>query len=282
MIGRVLDDEGWLRAILEPAVELGVTVFGLTTVASSWRLEARRVPEHYVTLVVSEVNACSAAGRRLELGPDALLWLAPEVPHTMAPRDARRPFTFYHLRFTLCAAGVPLGTRRDLLHLPPPTALRPLMEALHAEYLHRRPFGSLCFRAILAQFFAELLRAERGRRPACVGLDRVQQRHLNGFINRHIRERIGTRELARAVQLSPDYFRQLFGATYGCAPRTYLMRQRMRRAAVLLLESPLRISAVAREFGYDDIFVFSRLFRKVWGLSPRAYRAAAAPPPVEF
>jgi len=270
-----LNDEEWLAAILEPAVELSVTMFGLTTVSSRWHLDARCVPEHYVTLVVRDVNACTVAGRQFDLAPDALLWLAPGVAHSMAPRDAQRRFTFYHLRFTLSRFGTPLRTRRDLLHIPRASSLRPLMEALYTEHCRAEPFGSLCFRGILAQFFAELLRTERGLRRACAGLDRAQQRHLTRFINHHVRTRLGTCELARELGLSPGHFRVLFRATYGCAPRTHLMRERMRRAAVLLLESTQSISAIARALGYEDIFVFSRLFKKVWGQSPRAYRKAA-------
>ena len=46
----------------------------------------------------------------------------------------------------------------------------------------------------------------------------------------------------------------------------------MRLATVRLLETNSNISEIALQLGYRDVFLFSRQFKAVHGLSPKAYR----------
>ena len=52
----------------------------------------------------------------------------------------------------------------------------------------------------------------------------------------------------------------------------YLTRWRMQRAAGLLAGSAVKVSAVAREVGYDSEAAFSRAFKKLTGVAPAAWR----------
>ncbi len=56
------------------------------------------------------------------------------------------------------------------------------------------------------------------------------------------------------------------------SPINYLIGVRLRQARYLLLDRQLQISEIARRVGYDDLFHFSKLFKKHFGLSPRALR----------
>ena len=52
----------------------------------------------------------------------------------------------------------------------------------------------------------------------------------------------------------------------------YVATLRMHRAAYLLADENLRISEIGAMVGYDDLYYFSRCFKKHYGLSPRAMR----------
>lgn len=52
----------------------------------------------------------------------------------------------------------------------------------------------------------------------------------------------------------------------------WLVRERLRWAAQRLSESDIAIGDLARQLGYPDIFSFSRQFKQVHGVSPRAHR----------
>ena len=53
---------------------------------------------------------------------------------------------------------------------------------------------------------------------------------------------------------------------------TFLTGWRLALAADLLLEPDATVGAVARQVGYGSPFAFSTAFKRVYGVSPRAYR----------
>jgi AraC-like DNA-binding protein len=62
----------------------------------------------------------------------------------------------------------------------------------------------------------------------------------------------------------------------GRPPLAYLTECRMDEAEALLSDTDLGIAQIARFVGYADAFGFSAAFKRLKGLSPSAYRAAAA------
>jgi AraC-like DNA-binding protein len=68
-------------------------------------------------------------------------------------------------------------------------------------------------------------------------------------------------------------FRAAFEQTMGRPPHKYFEERRIERAARALVETDHKIVKVAEAEGYDDPYHFSRVFVRVMGVSPRAYRA---------
>jgi len=81
--------------------------------------------------------------------------------------------------------------------------------------------------------------------------------------------------LARAAGVGETALRAGFRALTGSAPRAYLERRRLERAAHRLVDSRRRIGDIAAEAGYDDPYHFSRAFRRVFGVAPRGFRLRA-------
>ena len=83
---------------------------------------------------------------------------------------------------------------------------------------------------------------------------------------------IGLEVVARRSGLSSFHFLRLFSGVVGTTPHQFLLRARLRRAARLLSEPELPVSAVALEAGFKDLSNFVRTFQRAAGLSPRAFR----------
>ncbi|MFG0248664.1 MAG: helix-turn-helix transcriptional regulator [Phycisphaeraceae bacterium JB051] len=79
-------------------------------------------------------------------------------------------------------------------------------------------------------------------------------------------------ELAAQTGLSISHFCARFKQAFGSSAIEYLIEQRMQQAAYLLYDRNLKIQDIAKRVGYDDVFHFSKLFKKHHGLSPRALR----------
>ena len=81
--------------------------------------------------------------------------------------------------------------------------------------------------------------------------------------------------LAHIARLSPYHFLRVFEGLTGTTPHQYLLRVRLRRAAIRLREESAKILDIALACGFGDISNFNRSFRAEFGLSPRAYRSKA-------
>ena len=78
--------------------------------------------------------------------------------------------------------------------------------------------------------------------------------------------------LARDAELSPFHFLRTFEGVTGTTPHQYMLRARLRKAAIRLAREDMKIVDLAFETGFGDVSNFNRAFRAEFGVSPTAYR----------
>jgi AraC-like DNA-binding protein len=87
-------------------------------------------------------------------------------------------------------------------------------------------------------------------------------------------EPLQVHDLARAAGLSRAHFSRAFRAAFGESPHAYLLTRRMERAAALLRTTDRSIADVCLSVGLKSIGSFTTSFKRTYGVSPTAYRAA--------
>jgi len=105
------------------------------------------------------------------------------------------------------------------------------------------------------------------------------------YIKRHQSEVLSLGDVAKAVNMSAFYFCKSFRKATGLTFTDHLARLRIESVKTLLLDPHKRISEAAYEAGFQSLSQFNRVFRRVVGLAPTAYRGqvqtlVAAPSPV--
>jgi AraC-like DNA-binding protein len=75
-------------------------------------------------------------------------------------------------------------------------------------------------------------------------------------------------ELSREARLSPYHFLRLFERVTGLTPHQYVLRARLREAALRLDRGERKVLDVALECGFGDVSNFNRAFRREFGSSP--------------
>lgn len=84
------------------------------------------------------------------------------------------------------------------------------------------------------------------------------------------------REVAREAGLSYESFRKRFAHETGTPPARYRTERRIAAAQTLLLQTNFTLRAVANHLGFSDEFHFSRRFKEVTGVTPRAWRVGGS------
>lgn len=123
-------------------------------------------------------------------------------------------------------------------------------------------------RMLLAVFFKECDQSKISH--AISGLTRFQD--ITEYIYQNINSPISLSQLADIAGLNPIYFSNLFTRLMGISPIQYINKRRIENAQSLLLSTDDSLEHVALQVGINDVFYFSRLFKKITGTCPSAYR----------
>ena len=87
---------------------------------------------------------------------------------------------------------------------------------------------------------------------------------------------ISVSDLAKKVSLSNNYFGEMFQKEVGMTVQQYINKLKIDHARILLEDKSLSISDIADTIGYQDSNYFSRVFKKIYNITPKEYRTVMA------
>jgi YesN/AraC family two-component response regulator len=96
------------------------------------------------------------------------------------------------------------------------------------------------------------------------------------FIHDHSDEELGLTRVAKSVNISANHLSEKFKQVTGVNFVDYIARTRTEKASERLQNSNLRISEIGFAVGFQSLSQFNRVFKKLTGKSPSAYRVARA------
>lgn len=104
------------------------------------------------------------------------------------------------------------------------------------------------------------------------GLAPWQIKRVRGFIDERISHTVLLDEMARQVKLSTSYFSAAFKNSFGISPHNYVIRRRIELAKDKMLNSDAPLCEIALDCGLSDQAHLSRVFRRITGTTPSAWR----------
>ncbi|GHV72732.1 transcriptional regulator [Spirochaetia bacterium] len=115
----------------------------------------------------------------------------------------------------------------------------------------------------------------------CAAKQSIMQLSLDGsegiekaisYMQNHLHEEIHGGRLAEVSHFSYSHLTHLFKRSTGYAPIEFFLRTKIQAAARALYFSNLPVKDIALSYGIEDAYYFSRLFKKIMGVSPSEYR----------
>ena len=92
------------------------------------------------------------------------------------------------------------------------------------------------------------------------------------YIESHLSENLSLRTLADILSISSGYLSTLFRKETGQTLTDYINQKRIRHAMHLLKTTHLQVQTIAQHCGIMDVQYFSKIFKKIVGMTPKAYR----------
>jgi two-component system response regulator YesN len=97
-------------------------------------------------------------------------------------------------------------------------------------------------------------------------------REIVGYIHSHYGEGISLKYLAREMGLTSSYMGQIFRKDTGVGFSEFVNRYRIEQSCLLLKDTNLKISEIARQTGFQDVHYFLKIFKKYRDQSPSEFR----------
>ena len=180
----------------------------------------------------------------------------------------------------------------------PEDAVLDRTESFHVtQPASERGFSALQIRSVMAELCSavrsalddERSTAEESLRRALEALKEMggtetepkeQVRKVTNHVEANLDRPIRNEELATLVRLNPSHFGRAFRNSFGEPPHEYVIRRRVERAQGLMLSTDASLSDIALDCGLADQSHLTRLFRRIVGESPSAWRRARISAPL--
>ncbi|MBR2765118.1 MAG: helix-turn-helix transcriptional regulator [Blautia sp.] len=261
----------------------------------SERFAGRHIPWHWHEWV--EINYLEEGGyllhttdETMEVGQGEAVFLNGNVLHSYDfPEKVNYYSCIFDTRFLAGEYGsyleqkyfAPILRSRSLpvVHIRPDSArgvhmISCLLEMIDA--LREEPRGyEFKIRETMSRFFLLLLEETEGtlsREEAGLDRDMERMKQMLQYIYSHYMEPIGLPDIAKAAGISPRECTRCFGRAIDRPPIRFLIEYRAQMAAMKLSRTGDSISSIAEQCGFLSDSYFGKVFKEIYGCTPREYR----------
>ncbi|MFA6844721.1 MAG: AraC family transcriptional regulator [Sphaerochaetaceae bacterium] len=99
-------------------------------------------------------------------------------------------------------------------------------------------------------------------------------KNVQEYIQGNIKRKITLSEVSSIFGFSQNYLSSLFSRFGGCSFIEYINKEKIAVAKDMMANSDLKVYEISDELGFESSFYFSKVFKKVEGVSPREYLQA--------
>jgi AraC-like DNA-binding protein len=221
----------------------------------------------------------ASGGRHWSVGPGTLVFATRAEAHAYAA-DADDPWTLQWVHFD----GQHAAHFIALTGLRPDESLIPIGEQPHisllfSEILNVLQSGYSLHHLITISASLRQLLSNIAFLNTFAPIASGKGLHVEAVINymlEHLTQSLSLDDFADYAAMSRSYFSSQFREKTGYAVMDYFIRLKIQKACELLETTEMKVVEISHYLGYKDPYYFSRLFKKISGISPSYYRQSMA------
>ncbi len=233
--------------------------------------------EHILIFCVAGEGWFEIDGERHSVCANEAFFIRQDVPHIYGSSD-KMPWSIHWTHFvgnegdffmSQIQGDVPKLLVEQKCHLRVVQLFGQCYELLMEGFLEKRLIHSA---QILGHLLSELFYNNPAFSPGQpAGQFRNIEPTLN-YLRQNTHRSLTLDDMAAHADLSIPHFSRVFRSQTGYSPMDYFIHLKVQKASSMLLLSNMTVREIALMVGYEDPYYFSRLFKKVIGVSPTAVR----------
>lgn len=233
----------------------------------NWKLPKSTLGFHDLTYVYEGRATYIINGHEYQLERGDLIYI-PKGSIREAYTCNNKPLQCYAFNFQCCFS------KDENLELPFQTLIKvgmsseliDLIKDFNSVWLEKSPGYMLKARAIFMLILHKLMTRYYNNNNPFITDFRITK--IKEYIIEHYEEEIKIEQFAKLFVLNTVYLGALFKKNSGCSFKTYINKIRINNAENLLSTGGYSVNVAGQHCGFNDIFYFSKVFKKYKGYSP--------------
>lgn len=257
-----------VRFLLESITlpRISPNVCGRRQCPPGWHIDRARLNGYLLHYVIKGCGTFYKNGTVYPIGAGDLFICGPgEQGRYIA--DQNDPWDYAWVSFN-CAAELDSLLTQDVVHIPAATRIFTQIASSGEDTAKE---WTVC--GLLYQLFALLAQAQN--HPSA---DKGYLSQALSYIEANYAQNLQVSQIADSLGLNRSYFCRLFSRQMGMSPQDYIISYRLEQAEKLLYATKLSQKEIARKVGYPDVYTFSRMFKRRYGVAPGQFRTNRTQP----
>jgi len=253
----------------------------------------RSMPYDYLVYVTSGSVKVDLGDQSMAAGRGTVVHIPAGRLHRLESLELPMSYTWVHYRLLMPSEHIGSSYNQDYYALKEQTVrleertlelpvftqpgnfslIGKLLNACIEEVMMENPGWEVASRAyfqtVLMELYRERFNTDLSFEPH---IDDKNIKKAVDYIHLFFSAKITVEQLARLVNLNPNYFISRFKDSTGCTPVEYISRIRINHAKKMIRMGDLSLTEISLLIGFDNLSYFSRVFKKLTGVSPKEFK----------
>ncbi len=227
----------------------------------NWKIDGLTNKKFNILAFAVDGNAFyKVNGDELEIERGDILFFRKGQVHS-ATTVEDNPWSYYSIAFDLnCDVAIPVLSRAKSFY-----RYEKLLQRLYYEWTAKNNSYKIMCRSIMMELLCMIIRENSLPRAGVI-------EEIKNYMIENYDKSLTVEELAHMAGVSKSHFYMLFKESTGMSAIQYHNQIKMNMARDILQSGDSNVTQTAQSLGYDDIYYFSRLFKKIIGISPSKFK----------